>query len=157
MRRTRWMLLALVALVSLAGCGTSASANTIGADPAFTSLSVVRDGGFPGNHVPPFTATTTDSGRIAKLYHAFLTLPKFPTGVISCPADFGMQYQLAFTETNGAVLHATVKPDGCEGATMDGLRSRWAAPSDAFWQTFADTFGVPVSLLRSPMVPGDPG
>jgi hypothetical protein len=157
MRRTRWMLLALIALVSLVGCGTLASANTIGADPAFTSLSVVRDGGFPGNHVPPFAATTTDSGRIGKLYHAFLTLPKFPTGVMSCPADFGMQYQLAFTETNGAVLHATVKPDGCEGATMDELGSRWAAPDGAFWQTFADTCGVPVGLLSSPMVPRDPG
>lgn len=157
MRRTRWVLLALIALVSLAGCGTLAWAKATGASPAFTSLRVVRTSEFPSNHVSPFAVTSTDSWRIGMLYRAFLALPKFPSGAMFCPQDVGLQYQLAFTETNGTVLHATVKPDGCEAATMDGLSLRWAATDDAFWQTFADTCGVPVSLLRSPMVPGDPG
>jgi hypothetical protein len=153
MRHRIWLWLALVALVSIAGCATSASAKATGTDPAFTSLSVVRTSAFPSNHVPPFAGMTTDSERIGKLYRAFLALPKFPSGVMNCPGDAGIQYQLAFVESDGAVLHATVKPDGCEGATMDGLTLRWAAGDDAFWQTFADTFGVPMSRLRAPMAP----
>lgn len=151
----RLAIAALVGLVLLAGCAQSSPTLT---SQTVTSLFVIRTGGFPLNHIPPFQRTATDAAKVQRLYNALLALPAFPPGTFSCPADFGVAYHLTFFNQSVIALQATVKPDGCEGVSFNGTTqwTKWVATSPQFWTLFADTLGVPESVVY-PVVPQPAG
>lgn len=143
---------ALVGFVVLVGC--TQSSRTVTSQTA-TSLHVVRTSAFPSNHIPPFERTATDAAKVQRLYNALLALPAFPSGIIHCPADFGVVYHLTFFNQSVIVVQATVKPDGCRGVTLSNGQPRWVR-DDQFWAVFADTLGVPESVVY-PVVPQPTG
>lgn len=130
--------LTVLAAMLLAGC----CAHGASASGAFVRLQATRTGG-SWHDILPFAAATTDSARIQRLYDAMRALKPIPDGVYSCPADAGDVYHLTFIRQDGSSLTAAAKPDGCESATIDGGPAGQIVDSAAFWQLFADTFGVP--------------
>ncbi|WP_127495506.1 hypothetical protein [Paenibacillus glycanilyticus] len=60
-----------------------------------------------------------DKKVVKKLYEKILSLPSFPQGTISCPADNGVQYELTFTLESKLVSKAVVSATGCQGVTMN--------------------------------------
>ena len=147
----RLAIAALVGLVVFVGCAQSS--HTVTAQ-AVTSLHVIRTSAFPANHIPPFERTATDPAKVQRLYNALLALPTPPPGIF-CPIDFGVAYHLTFFNRGVTILQATVKPDGCRSVSLSNGKSRWAY-SDTFWTLFADTLGVPESVVY-PVVPQPTG
>ncbi len=149
----RLAIAALVGLVLLAGCAQSSRAVT---SQPVTSLHVIRTSAFPPNHIPPFERTATDAAKVQRLYNALLALPTPPpSGTIYCPADFGVAYHLTFFRMGTTVLRATVEGSGCRYVALSNGERRWAY-SDTFWAVFADTLGVPESVVY-PVVPQPTG
>lgn len=148
----RLAIAALVGLVVLVGCAQSSRTVTA---QAVTSLHVIRTSAFPQNHIPPFERTATDAAKVQHLYNALLALPTPPPGPLFCPVDFGVAYHVTFFNQSVIVLQATVKPDGCRSVSLSNGKSRWAY-SDTFWTLFADTLGVPESVVY-PVVPQPTG
>ncbi len=133
-------LLALAALVLVAGCGT---------DYFPTSVHVLRTDAFPDNHIPPFEETVANQAKAVRLYSALLALPAYPSGTVKCPADFGVVYQLLFQGMASIQQHMSVQAGGCRGVSFNGT-SHWthsAATSPQFWPLFAETLGVPESVV----------
>ncbi len=68
----------------------------------------------------PFTVRSPR--RLRRVIAVLDSLPLFPPGAYSCPADFGLAIHLAFYRGPGTPLAvALVDPDGCEGV---GLKIR---------------------------------
>ncbi len=154
-RGMRSILVGVVALLALAlvGCNLAAAAPNSARDPKTagsgdaTSVHIQRTSDFPQNHIPPFDQTVTDPLKTQNLYAALQALPPPPSGVFSCPADFGEAYHLTFYRGQQAIFWADVKPDGCRGVTFQNGDRRWAAGQDHFWAVFADALGMSVSDL----------
>jgi hypothetical protein len=143
---------ALLAL-TLAGCNLAAAApssardlKTAGGGDA-TSVRVLRTSDFPQNHIRPLDQTVTDPLKTQNLYAALQALPPPPSGIFSCPADFGEAYHLTFYHGQQEVFWADVKPDGCRGVVLQNGDRRSAAGQDHFWTVFANALGVSESGL----------
>lgn len=139
----------VAATVLLAACGSSvghgdpgpsrpASADRsalCGSLPSLDRLVVRRSDAFPQNHIRfsfPAEIPVTDATGVRSAAQALCSLPKFPTGTISCPADVGIIYHLAFSA--GERVFPTVRVDatGCQGVRGLGPE-RWVARSPGFW------------------------
>ena len=150
-----WMaLLALVAVVPMAGCGGGGC--TAECAKLFSSLHVLRTSAYPDNHIPPFEQTVTDQAKMQRLYSALHALPAYPSGIITCPADFGVFYHLTFYGVF-RFAQANIQAGGCQGVSFDGT-SHWThttANSPQFWTLFAETLGVPeIELFPTPQPSG---
>lgn len=144
-----WVLFGLVLL--LAGCATSTVRITVRPTPTptptrtiagFDTLRVTRRAldGFP-----PFTPRTiTDPTSVRRLYMAIQALPPIGTGA-SCPIDYGLRYDLAFSYRSGPAVQMEVDPFGCQDVRLPGEDYR--QPDDAFWTLFAQMLGVPKASL----------
>lgn len=73
----------------------------------------------------PFEKSIEDSEEINKLYDKILSLPSFPNGIISCPADNGVQYELTFAHEGKTISTAIVNALGCQGVAMNN-KTYWA-------------------------------
>ena len=91
------------------------------------------------------TWTVTRATRMDSVQRALCALPKQPSGIYHCPADFGISFQLRFYGPHG-VLHAVnLEASGCQLVTGLGKPIRWTAQSPGFWPTLARAIGLPHS------------
>lgn len=118
-----------------------------------TRLRVVRRDAFPQNHVMftfPARRLINDPARVADVANALCSLPAMPNGVVHCPMDWGITYQLRFTGPHARFAPVTVSATGC--LTVRGLGSpRWIMRSPRFWPTLArlmDVRGPAYATLR---------
>jgi hypothetical protein len=72
-----------------------------------------------------FEKSIEDKAEVKKLYDKMLSLPSFPQGTTSCPADNGVQYELTFTHESKSVSKAMVSATGCQGVTLNE-KTYWA-------------------------------
>lgn len=79
-----------------------------------------------------------------QLYTAIQALPPIGTGA-SCPVDYGLRYDLAFSYQTGPATHMEVNPFGCQDVLLPG--NDYRQPDDAFWTLFAQVLGVPKASL----------
>jgi hypothetical protein len=149
----------LVATVlALAACGSAVSRGDPGPSrPASAArptlcgsvasldrLVVDRSDAFPQNHMRfsfPAEVTVADATQVRAAARALCSLPNMPTGTISCPADLGIVYDLAFSASGRAFPTVEVDATGCQG--VRGLGSeRWVARSPGFWPTLGGAMGL---------------
>jgi hypothetical protein len=81
---------------------------------------------------------------VRQLYTAIQALPPIGTGA-SCPVDYGLRYDLAFSYQTGPATHMKVNPFGCQDVLLPGKGYR--QPDNAFWTLFAQVLGVPKASL----------
>jgi hypothetical protein len=86
---------------------------------------------------------------VQRLLNALSALPAYPSGIIHCPADFGVVYHITFQGQAFLGGQATIQAGECQGMSFNrtGRWAQWAATSPQFWSLFADTLGVPESAL----------
>jgi hypothetical protein len=107
-------------------------------------LTMSRADQFPQNHTRftfPAKITITSARRAQAVARALCALPLFPHGTFSCPADFGVSYQLSFASGATRFPVVSVDPGGCEQVSGLGA-TRWAR-SAAFWQLLGSAAGIP--------------
>src|ERR1700733_7754814 len=133
---------------TLAACTTS----TTTTDPVITELQtmtasitkaeVVATTSIAQNAPPPVNVTVTDATTAQAIYDSTLTLPKFPEGGFSCPADYGVTYQLTFFSDATAIVTAAADPDGCSAVTITGpSESDTLQADDSYWKSLATDLG----------------
>ena len=160
MRRPRHVAalsVALLLVVTLAGCGqtvtahagaTTVSGTAVTGGP-FVSLYAVRTSAFPNNNIPAFAQTGTDPASIATLYDTIAALKPYPANAdYFCPLDIGLLYHLTFTRDDGAQVTGEAKPDGCEYASIGNGPKGNLLETATFWSLFAAALGVPASALQ---------
>jgi hypothetical protein len=111
---------------------------------SITGGGIDRIDGLPQNHLrfgfrtPRSFATAADAQRAARLLCA---LPAMPPGAYSCPADFGVDYNVNFLVA-GDTQTVSFAAAGCE--TVDGAVHGWIieGPAD-FWGALGATLGLP--------------
>lgn len=113
--------------------------------PSLTRLVVVRSNAFPQNHVLfsfPARVVVTNSAAVRKVAYALCDLPRFPPGTYSCPADFGIDYQLQFVA--GETVYRSVILDATGCGPVNGLPGpqRWTATRPGFWPAFGADIGL---------------
>jgi hypothetical protein len=73
----------------------------------------------PGLNLPaPRQVTVTDPATLAQLISAANGLPAAYPGAVSCPADFGTRYQVAFELRPGAAPNLTFTAGTCGFVTV---------------------------------------
>lgn len=148
---TRFAIL-LVATVLLAGCAAAAAPSTPvdrTTGPVcgqIDQLVVHRVDAFPENHPRfsfPEVVTVSDTDRVREVAHAVCSLPEFPPGAMSCPADLGgLVYHLGFDSAPDIEADA----GGCQGVRgIDPIG--WTARTPGFWRTLAAAMDVPRDAL----------
>lgn len=89
----------------------------------------------------PARVTVTKVADVRAAARALCALPTMPAGVVSCPADLGVDYTLRFSAAAEAAEPVTLDVSGCE--TVRGLgTSRWVARSPNFWREFGSALGL---------------
>jgi hypothetical protein len=72
---------------------------------------------------------------------AVCALPRMPSGIFACPADFGIDYHLTFSAKGRVFETVVVSATGCE--TVAGLGStKWVARSPRFWLRLGKSMGL---------------
>jgi hypothetical protein len=108
------------------------------------------------NPPPPVYVVVTDASRAQDAYDATLALPVFsvgPSGRRSCPIDWGVNYQLTFSFSNGSSLTVVLDPGGCQLVPIPGSSTRTIFGSD-FWNQLAQDLGIPVANIYPYVPPG---
>lgn len=108
-------------------------------------LVVSRRDAFPKNGFRfsfPSIVTVKGAAAVRAVAGALCTLPKMPRGLLFCPAELGITYQLAFSAKGRIFPPVRVAATGCQEATGLG-RTRWAARSQGFWKTLGRAMGLP--------------
>lgn len=111
-------------------------------------LVVQRTDAFPQNHFAfnfPAEVTVTDAARVQAAARALCDLPAMAAGAISCPADFGIAYRLAFSAGGQQFPPVTVDATGCQTVHHLGTTARWTEPSPSFWVILGAALGLPHS------------
>jgi hypothetical protein len=110
------------------------------------SLVVLRLDEFSGNHFrftfPP-RVVARSAARAKVVARAVCALPPMPSGVFSCPADWGLTYRLDFGAPGRRFTPVIVDPTGCEQVSGAG-QGRWLEGSGAkpFWPELGLAVGV---------------
>ena len=123
---------------------------------SFTGLSVDRTAPFPQNGIAysvPAHVDSTNGPAIAAVARAACSLPRFPAGRYSCPADFGTSYRLTFTSGRDIVGTIEARPAGC--ARVTGLGAPRQAQS-IFWRDLAVALNLPVPRVYCDPFCGQP-
>jgi hypothetical protein len=179
-RRGCLVLLAATALTVLSACGA-----TTGLGQTSTSVTGQPGASHPGasdpalrirRRVPPgiqldgfetLVKTTTDPSILTAVRTDLSALPPFvapgssPCGaancLVNCPIDFGIVYELTFTDAHGSVQEqATLDAQGCRTAnvsTEEGTR-RLDDESSPLWTLVSTVLGVPRCTVIQPPVEG---
>lgn len=155
--RASGMAFLVAAVFVLAACGSasggdpgrsrpasSVGSTLCGSVPTLDRLVVHRSDAFPQNHMRfsfPDEVTVADVTKVRAAAQALCSLPKMPTGAISCPADFGIVYHLVFFAGERALPPVEVDATGCQ--TVRGLAHvRWVARSPEFWPALGRAMGL---------------
>ena len=150
--------LIVMAVLVLASCGSSvgrgdpgpsrpasaAGSTLCGSVSTLDRLVVRRSDAFPQNHMRfsfPAEVAVTDATQVRAAARGLCSLPKMPTGTMSCPADIGIVYHLAFSAGQRSLPPVEVDATGCQG--VRGLDSeRWVARSPGLWPTLGRAIGL---------------
>ena len=113
-----------------------------------TNAQVTRITRFPTNHTPAFAGVSVNPAAAQRLYAALLALPMSPPQQMlgPCHADVGIAYRIRIYSGTTLQLQAWAKPDGCEQVKI-GTSAVLHGSDSQFWQTLANTLGVPESAL----------
>jgi hypothetical protein len=88
------------------------------------------------NHAPHLNKyKVTNQNDVKELYKILINSKPFPKGRMSCPADFGIKYQLTFKSSKHS-LNALAKPAGC-GLTVINHFDKRMLYSEKFWTILA--------------------
>ena len=133
-------------LLLVSGCGFVQTASAAGEPP--TTLQVQRINHLPGNRYPPFSPRTiTDQQAVQRLYAAAQALPPLNrSGIMHCPVDLALDYQLDFSRGQTRMQEIVLHPTGCSSVEFGKNDARKLTP--AFEQLFMQTVGI------SKLVPG---
>lgn len=89
---------------------------------------------------PSLQRTITNPHTVHRLFRLLSAMPPFPRGVMHCPVDFGVSYNLTFYRGSVTDMVAKVDAAGCQGATVNG-QQRWAARGP-FFSVLSKTLGI---------------
>ncbi|MGH9128049.1 MAG: hypothetical protein ACRDY2_03570 [Acidimicrobiales bacterium] len=111
-------------------------------------LVVTRTAAFPENDIVfsfPAKVAVSAPSQLAAVDQAVCSLPPAPKGPVSCPAELGIDYSLAFSSPSApradfAAIH--VGATDCEIVTGTGSGARTASGSPAFWDTLGRAMGL---------------
>jgi hypothetical protein len=97
----------------------------------------------PGGHQRAFRfparVSITNASRARTVATAACRLPHFPPGVVNCPADVTLRYQLQFGTSDRRQLRAIADPFGCQSVTGAGPIRR---ADSTFWRALGRAVGV---------------
>lgn len=146
MNNQRWMVhfgsfaCILCCLIILTSCSTVSVGKSSG-----DALQVTRASDTAGNNFPPFTQTITDSTKVTDLYRTIQALQVFPHAEYVCPIDFGLEYHLTFSHSNGSEQQVIIHARGCPYAKIGTSDLRIIRQN--FWPVFAQAIGISQSEL----------
>ncbi len=107
-------------------------------------LVVRRVDAFPQNDIYfsfPAVTVVTEVASVRDAAKVVCSLPRMPTGVMSCPADLGITYRLSFTGPGETFPTVVVSATGCE--TVRGIGPiRWVGTSPSFWRRLGEDMGL---------------
>jgi hypothetical protein len=70
-------------------------------------------------------------------------LPIPPPGIYNCPVDFGVYYQMVFSDDAATVMVVTATPGGCRFlSAMNGSVSAGFVATEGYWKTLAGDLGI---------------
>jgi hypothetical protein len=135
MRRPPRRLLPLLALCLLVvGLSGASIHDARPLSQRIVAVNVTRTGAFPG-----WSETALVVGPLAQaLFDDAHRLRVTTDGIVSCPADFGIRYQMVFLRSDGSRVWMALSPTGCQLVTQTEppARARWAD------QPYLDLFSV---------------
>ncbi len=99
-------------LFLLVACGSTSSSTTSASEKV--ALLVVRSPSTIGYNYPALTDAFANTTSIKQLYQMALALPDVPSGIMNCPADFGVEYQLTFLLIAPTPQQMTLDATGCQ-------------------------------------------
>jgi hypothetical protein len=142
MKQRYAFILASLLLLLLTSCG-----NILPSTPTHTfqptTLRVVRPKSTLGYSYPALDRTITNATTTLQLYQMALALPPFTSGIINCPADFGVEYQLTFSQPSQTPQHMTLDASGCQFLTIASPPQHARFSNDAFRNLLAHMIGLP--------------
>ncbi len=143
----------LLAGLLLASCSINPFADTPSAPlpllcrsiPSLSKLTVVRKNGLPQNHMTfafPADVTISNQIHVQNVAQALCALPMDRSHAsISCPADFGIVYELTFFNKEETFPVVSFDPSGCQ--FVHGLvKAQWIMQSPGFWRTLGTAMGI---------------
>jgi hypothetical protein len=121
--RLRGLVLAILSVMLLAGCGsnvatitTTPRATPTPNPPMPTSLRIIRLAPRQVN-VAPFEAQTDQADKVQQLFATLRALPPFVPRS-SCPNDSGGLYLLTFWDHNSVVAEVSISAGGCPSVNI---------------------------------------
>jgi len=149
---------AALACIVLAGCGHAAASDTNnGAGTAACAnatqidrLTIDRLNPLHQDFhfVAPAQITVTGAHRAQTVARALCTLPPVGHGVYSCPADWGIRYQLRFAARHHGFQPITIAATGCR--TVIGLGPvRLISGVFGFWRVLGKAAGLDHASLTT--------
>lgn len=117
MKMRRLLLLAGLTLL-LTSCGKAAATPPSSQSLQLESLVVKRMDPLHQT-TKAFDKTVKNKEIVRGVYDKLLDLPPFPGGPINCPADNGVQYELAFRHGGESLASAAVNATGCQNVTFN--------------------------------------
>jgi hypothetical protein len=112
---------------------------------------VIRRNTIPQNYLSfsfPVRVTVSNRTQVRSVARALCALPVMPKGTYSCPADFGIAYQLVFSAPGLTIGPISAEPGGCEVVRGVGTTVRWVAHS-RFWPTLGTAMGLIQPSLKT--------
>lgn len=107
-------------------------------------LVVRRTDALPQNHFRfsfPSSVVVGEPAAVQRVARALCALPAMPRQAMSCPADFGISYQLQFSRPHEHLRAVTLDATGCQ--TVHGLAQlRWVARTPGFWHILGTVMGL---------------
>ncbi|HXY43810.1 MAG TPA: hypothetical protein VEH29_06460 [Acidimicrobiales bacterium] len=97
----------------------------------------------PQNHPTfsfPAVVPIESAAAAQQVAELLCSLPAFPRGVMSCPVDVGISYNIVFS-VGASSETVSVNPWGCEGVSGD-ISPRWLATSPSFWSELGSAMGL---------------
>lgn len=81
-----------------------------------------------------------------RLQRATCALRPFPQGVVTCPIDFAVHFDLYFVDSN-VRLSVRADPGGCNRIIVGLDGTKQALREDPFWTELAASLGAPVGTV----------
>ncbi|WP_181362990.1 hypothetical protein [Sulfoacidibacillus thermotolerans] len=132
---------AMVSCLLLTGCDTGAISHTQGTNGVIPNAVLVTR-----NYGSEQVTFSLDAAIAKQLYGDIKHLIKpVSGGPISCPADFGLTYEMKFTSNGNIVIDAHVSASGCEFISYGG-KTFWASTS--FWRDLGGDLQMSDSVLH---------
>jgi hypothetical protein len=110
---------------------------------AVTRLAVTRVTALPRSHLHftfPAGVTVTSPAEARAVARALCALPVMPSGVMSCPMDWGVSYRLDFAAGRTSFPGITAAASGCNA--VHGAGAVRQADSAGFWIVLGAAMGI---------------